>query len=182
MALSTFAIGAELVVCQCCSGRIAEKDGDDGKDAAAGSSGKREQMGEGDSTKVEAVQRRRQDRNEKKKRLKCTLLNGSAWSTERKYRRRYKGTFDIFFGMEHRSQVEEGGNGGGVQQKRRRKDGGLRLTRRESRTKEHAARIKSIHQEECLLQSTAIWEESLERKKEQLCPSQGTKGELPKYG
>ena len=53
-------------MCQRCSGRTAEKDGDDGKDAAAGSSGKREQMGEGDSTKVEAAKRRRQDRNEER--------------------------------------------------------------------------------------------------------------------
>ena len=31
MALSPFAFGAELVVCQRCSGRTAEKDGGDGK-------------------------------------------------------------------------------------------------------------------------------------------------------
>ena len=36
------------------------------------------------------------------KRWRCAFLNGSAWSTERKYMRRYKGTFDFFFGMEHR--------------------------------------------------------------------------------
>ena len=41
------------------------------------------------------------------KRLKCTLLNGSAWSTEKKFLRRYKGTFDIFFGIEHRLRKEE---------------------------------------------------------------------------
>ena len=41
------------------------------------------------------------------KRLKCTLLNGSAWSTEKKYMRRYKGTFDIFFGIEHKLRKEE---------------------------------------------------------------------------
>ena len=35
---------AELAMCQHCSGRTAEKDGDDGRDAAAGSSGKKEQM------------------------------------------------------------------------------------------------------------------------------------------
>ena len=51
--LSPFAIGAELDLCQRCSSRTAEKDGGDGKDAA-GSSGKRRQMGGGDSTKVEA--------------------------------------------------------------------------------------------------------------------------------
>ena len=38
---------------------------------------------------------------------KCTLLNGSAWSTEKKYMRRYEGTFDIFFGIEHRLRKEE---------------------------------------------------------------------------
>ena len=49
------------------------------------------------------------------KRLKYTLLNGSAWSTEKKHMRRYKGTFDIFFGTEHRLRKEE--NGGAVQQR-----------------------------------------------------------------
>ena len=38
--------------------------------------------------------------------LRCTLLNGSAWSTERKYMRRYKGKCDIF-GFEHRLRKEE---------------------------------------------------------------------------
>ena len=37
----------------------------------------------------------------------CALLNGSAWSTERKYMRRYKGTLDVFFGIEHRLRKEE---------------------------------------------------------------------------
>ena len=41
------------------------------------------------------------------KRLKCTLPNGSAWSTEKKCLRRYEGTFDIFFGIEHRLRKEE---------------------------------------------------------------------------
>ena len=43
--------------CQCCSGRIAEKDGDDGKDEAARSSSEKEQMAGGDSTKVEALKK-----------------------------------------------------------------------------------------------------------------------------
>ena len=41
------------------------------------------------------------------KNLRCAFLNGSAWSTERKYTRRYKGTFDVFFGVEHRLRKEE---------------------------------------------------------------------------
>ena len=44
---------------------------------------------------------------EEEKRLKCTLLNGSAWNTEKKFLRRYKGTFDIFFGTVHRLRKEE---------------------------------------------------------------------------
>ena len=77
---------AELAMCQHCSGRTAEKDGDDGRDAAAGSSGKKRadggqqlssQKGE-DSTEMKKVA----------KLLRCTLLNGSVWSTERKYMRR----------------------------------------------------------------------------------------------
>ena len=76
-----------------CSRRTAEKDGDDEKMAAAGSSSEREQMGGGDSTKVETV-KRGEDRTGMKKEakmLRCTLLNGSVWSTKRKYMRRYKG-------------------------------------------------------------------------------------------
>ena len=38
-----------------------EKDGDDGKNAAAGSSIERKQMGGGDPTDLEAAKRRRQD-------------------------------------------------------------------------------------------------------------------------
>ena len=41
------------------------------------------------------------------KRFLCTLLHGSTWSTERKYMRRNKGTFDIFFGVEHRLRKED---------------------------------------------------------------------------
>ena len=49
------------------------------------------------------------DRTEMKeaKLWRCTLLNGSAWSTERKYMRRYRRKCDIFFGMEHRIRQEE---------------------------------------------------------------------------
>ena len=49
-----------------------------------------------------------EDRAEMQSKLmRCTLLPGSAWSTERKYIRRYKGTFDFFFGVEHRLRKEE---------------------------------------------------------------------------
>ena len=39
--------------------------------------------------------------------FRCTLLTGSAWSTEKKYMRRYKGQCDFFFGIEHRLRTEE---------------------------------------------------------------------------
>ena len=51
-----------------------------------------------------------EDKTEMKKEeklLRCTLLNGSAWSTEKKYMRRYKGKCDVFFGIEHRLKKEE---------------------------------------------------------------------------
>ena len=37
----------------------------------------------------------------------CTLLNGSAWSKEIKYMRRYEAIFNIFFKVEHRVRKEE---------------------------------------------------------------------------
>ena len=43
----------------------------------------------------------------KGKTMRCTLLNGSAWCTERKQMQRYRGTFDIFFGTEHKMRREE---------------------------------------------------------------------------
>ena len=69
-------------------------------------------MSGGDCTKVEAAKKRRQDRKGKTeaKLLRCTLLNGSAWSTERKYMRKYRGRCDIFFGIEHilrKKEMEE---------------------------------------------------------------------------
>ena len=51
-----------------------------------------------------------EDRKEMQKEsrmVKCTLLNGSVWNTKKKYMRRYMGTFDIFFGVEHGLKKEE---------------------------------------------------------------------------
>ena len=61
---------------------------DDGKVAAAGSSSEKEQMGP-----QRWKQPKGEDWTEMKKEaklLRCTLLNGSVWRTERKYMRRYK--------------------------------------------------------------------------------------------
>ena len=72
------------------------------------------------------------------------MLNVSAWSTERKYIRRYKGRRDILLGIEHKLKKEE------VKEQFNREAKGrmeLWLMRRESQTKEQAVRIRNIHQE-----------------------------------
>ena len=84
------------------------------------------------------------------------LLDGSTWSTERKYMRRFNGKCDVFFGIEHSLRKEEME----VQQRGE----GRRRMQRESWMKEQAVRIVSTHQEEFLWQSTATWEQLLERK------------------
>ena len=69
--------------------------------------------------------------------------------------RRYKGKCDIFFGAGHRTRKEEMEE----QFNRQRKGGGLQGTQRESPMKQQAVRIVSTHQEESLLQSTAVAEQ-----------------------
>ena len=49
----------------------------------------------------------RKEMRKEEKNLRCAFENGSAWSTERKYMRRYEGTFDVFLGIEHRLRKEE---------------------------------------------------------------------------
>ena len=58
VALSPFAFGAALPVCQRCGGRTAEKDGGSEEDAA-GSPGQTAHLGSGDLTEVEAAKRRK---------------------------------------------------------------------------------------------------------------------------
>ena len=62
------------------------------------------------------------------KTLKCTLLNGSAWSTGKKYMRRCKGKCEIFFGIGHRLRKENWRNSS---TKRPRKDGDLQRMQQE---------------------------------------------------
>ena len=57
--------------------------------------------------------------------MRCTLVNGSAWCTVKKSSRRYKGTFNIFFGM--KEEMKEQFNTGEVRMEvrsRRGKDQG----------------------------------------------------------
>ena len=49
----------------------------------------------------------RSEMQKKLKMVRCALLNGSAWSTDRKYMRRYRGTFDVLFEIGHRIRREE---------------------------------------------------------------------------
>ena len=41
------------------------------------------------------------------KMVRCTSLNGSAWSGDKKYVRRYRPTFHFFSRIEHRMKKEE---------------------------------------------------------------------------
>ena len=114
-------------------------------------------MGGGDSTEVEAA--KRTDRTEMKieaRRLRCTLLNGSAWSTEKKFLRRYKGKCDIFFGIEHRMSKEEMDSSA----EKPRKDGDLQQTRRESQMRMQALKTASALRVESLSLFAATWEQS----------------------
>ena len=49
----------------------------------------------------------KQERRTPSETARLTLLNASTWSTEKKYMRRYKGTFHILFGCEHRMKEDE---------------------------------------------------------------------------
>ena len=72
--------------------------------------------------------------------VRCTLFDGSARNTERKYMRRYRSAWDIFFGIEHmmrREDVEEQFN------KAASRDGGLQPTQRESPKKMQAVMVAS---------------------------------------
>ena len=79
--------------------------------------------------------------------------------------RRYKGTFDIFFGIEHRLRKDEM-----EEQLNKEAKEGWRFAA-------DAARITDERAD-----SPVIWEQLLERKKEQSRPSQRTKAELSRSG
>ena len=122
------------------------------------------------------------DRNEMgkgEKKLRCALLNGLAWSTERKYMRRYKGTFDVFFGMEHRLRKEEMEE----QFNREGKEGWRFAADAATITRARASSEDRTHTSGGFLwQSTATWEQLREQKKGRWSRSQEMKEELPKHG
>ena len=80
VALSLSGIGPELAKCQCCSRRTSKKNG--GGDENAARSADQRKQSKGDSKQP----KKGEDRIEMKKEvraLRCTLLSGSAWSTEK---------------------------------------------------------------------------------------------------
>ena len=108
MALSPLDSGTELAKCQCCNRRTIKKDGSGDEDAARSAVHKESRLAE--ETPKMWKQPKGEDRTEMKKEarvLVCTVLNGSAWSTEKKYLSRYKGKCEMFFGVEHRLRKEE---------------------------------------------------------------------------
>ena len=72
--------------------------------------------------------------------------------------RRYKGTFDLFFGIED----------GGGSSKEPRKGGGSQPTRQGQPTQMEEVRIASTRREESSWQSTATWEQLLTKEKDPL--------------
>ena len=123
-----------------------------------------------------------EDRTEMKKEsklLRCTFLNGSAWSTVSKYMRRCKEKCDVFFGIEHRMRKEEM-----EEQFNKEAKAGWRFAadaagvtngRAGSEDRKHTSG-------EYLWQSTATWERFWSWKKGRLSRSQAMKEELRKNG
>ena len=94
--------------------------------------------------------------------------------------RRHTGTFDFFFGPEHRMKKEEMEE----QFKKAAKPGWSFAADAARITDENASSEDRKHTsgEGFLLLSTVTLEQFLGKKKEQLSPSQATKEELPKHG
>ena len=91
--------------------------------------------------------------------------------------RRYKGTFEIIFGIGHktrRKEMEEQFN-------QEARDGGLQQTRQGSLTRRQAVRIANTRREVYTV-FVAISEQFLAKKKEQARQSQAMKEGLPKHG
>ena len=110
--------------------------------------------------------------------VRCTFLNGSVWSTEKKYMRRHKDTFAIYFTVEHRMRKEEM-----EEQFNKETKHGWRLAADAARiTDENTISEVSMRTSGGVFcGSPAIWEQSLP-KKEQSRRSQGMKRELTKHG
>ena len=106
-----------------------------------------------------------EDRKEMQKEttmVRCTSLNGSSWSAEKKYMRRYAGTFEIFFGVEQRMRKGEIWRSSSI--KKRSKDGYLQPKQQESPMRMQAVKIASTNRVEFLLLSIVTWEQFWQRR------------------
>ena len=120
--------------------------------------GQRKKLGRGLSEEVEA---KRWSGQNKKTRgggedFGAHSLNGSAWSTEKKYMRRYRGTFHIIFAVEHRmkkEEMEEQFNKEAMQGWRCAADAARIIVTTQ------AVKIAGTLREEFLSRSTATWEQ-----------------------
>ena len=70
-------------------------------------SGQMTRMQEGADGDLDRKTVKTKEMQKESKMERCTLLNRSTWRTEKKYMKRHKGTFDIFFGGEQIMQKEE---------------------------------------------------------------------------
>ena len=113
------------------------------------------------------------------KRLRCALLNGSAWTTGKKYMRRFNGTFEVFFGIEPRLRKEEMEE---QLNKEAREGWGFAASAARITEERQELRIASTRQEEFWWQSTATLERLWEQKKERLSRFQEMKEESHKHG
>ena len=108
VALSLLTVGAELVVCQCCSGRIEEKDGDHGR------------MQQQESRWAEEIphrlrQSKGEDRTEMRKEAKIIKVYLAQWiglEYRAKIHKKIQRKMRYFLG--ERAQAEKRGNGGAV--------------------------------------------------------------------
>ena len=114
------------------------------------------------------------------KNARRTSQNGSAWSTEKKYMRRYKGTFDIFFAVEHRMRKEEMEEQFNKEAKQgwRLAGDAARITDENARSEDHKHTSEGVF----VAVDSNLRADIGKKKKEQLSQSQATREELPNHG
>ena len=93
-------------------------------------------LGASESQRGSTIMMGRQEKMQKESRMvRRVFLNGLTWSTEKKHMRSYKGTFDIFLGIQHRRRSSL--------TKKPNKDGEAQLMQLQSSTQVQAVRIAS---------------------------------------
>ena len=122
----------------------------------------------------------RKEMQKESRTARCTLLNGATWNTEKKFMSRYKGTFDIFFGIEHKMRKEEMEEQFNDRSQIRTED--LQPTQQESSMKMPSSEDRKHTSGGVFCYSgQLLWEQLLaKKKKEQLSQFEATREELPK--